>query len=240
MLPYSLQSELDACKNSPEEQKCQELGKELNDLQRKCYHKQMKLQTARQSRMVAPSTNQHLPQMPAHVGHSGECDEAEVINLVDDEWLETGAFDKFDDDNDATDDVFIEDEWDLDEIELDRNMSQPSMERSVEQNHQMQEEHRTVSQQKSLSTASKCSAAATNFQSACASSTSGERGQRNRIPPIPHTKGGSFTMPTPRGSQPKAIGNPREHQVWSPFPGNIPRKRPGESIFKASKAQIQQ
>lgn len=236
---YSLQAELDACKNSPEEQNCQELSKELSDLQRKCYHKQMKLQTARQSRIVPLSTNQHSTQKPDHSGDCNEAevinlvnDEAEIINLVDDEWMETGAFDKFDGDDDD-DDVFVEDEWDLDE--MDRNVNQCYSSVGFEQT---REEFCTISQRKnfpstlnSYGSTSKCSVASINFQSANAR---GKKGQRHENSPVPHSKPSkSFSM-TPRGS----IENCKDDQaaVWSPF---LTRKRPGESIFKTSKAQIQ-
>lgn len=267
----SLQSELDACKNSPEEQICQELGKELSDLQRKCYHKQMKLQTARQNRMAAPQTStrsaeyhyttQHLPlpEKPPLNDHSEFYDEIEVIDLVEDDWLEAGALDNFDSNDDADDnDVLMESEWDIDEVE--------------NQSEYIQEEKSTLSRQKSFPPASfipqrstrnySVSAAMTDFQtvslSGNTSSTGGKQGQGDRIPLTktaqPHTKTprGSqlFTTPRepqpPRGTQPQTR-NPRGSRpqtrnpegVSSPFVSNISRKRPGESIFKAPKVQNQ-
>lgn len=248
----SLQSELDACKNSPEERKCQDLGKELSDLQRKCYHKQMKLQTARQSKMVAPNTarnpyavQQHppRPEVTTFSVHSENRDEVEVINLVDDddEWLEAGAFDTFDngDDDDLDDDVFMEVEWDVDEVELNSNSNQPI---SVEQ---QQEALKTSARQKSfLPAGSKYSA--TDFQT---------RGEQRRFPQTLQNRGAQSLPVTtiPRQSQPKPVGavNPRAPQtrnsgefegalsVASPFSSNVTRKRPGESIFKTPKTQNQ-
>ena len=48
-----LQRDLEACKNCPEELVCQSLSKELEELQKKCYHKQMR---------------QHFPQQRGSVG----------------------------------------------------------------------------------------------------------------------------------------------------------------------------
>lgn len=48
-----LQRELEACKNCPEELVCQSLSKELEELQKRCYHKQMR---------------QHFPQQRGSIG----------------------------------------------------------------------------------------------------------------------------------------------------------------------------
>ena len=50
-----LQRELEACKNCPEELLCQSLSKELEELQKKCYHKQMR---------------QHFPQQRGSAGNN--------------------------------------------------------------------------------------------------------------------------------------------------------------------------
>lgn len=212
--------------------------------------------------MVAPNTarnpytvQQHppCPEMTTFsVQNSENRDEDEVIiNLVDDddEWLEAGTIDNFDsgdhnddDDDDMDDDVFMDVEWYVDEVELNRNSNPPT---SVG----YQEAPRTTTRQKSFPPAgSKYSGSATDFQTR-------EQRQRNRFPQTPKNRGAqSLTVTTtPRQSQPKTVGavNSRAPQsrntgefegalsVSSPFSSNVTRKRPGESIFKAPKTQNQ-
>ena len=57
LIIFSLQSELDTCKNSTEEETCKRLHHELEKLQEENYRKQMKLQIARQSRHSNASKN---------------------------------------------------------------------------------------------------------------------------------------------------------------------------------------
>lgn len=60
---YRLQKELDASKNCPDEQECISLRKELEELQRQCYHKQMQqqLQHSEDVYMHSQSTGHYNP-----------------------------------------------------------------------------------------------------------------------------------------------------------------------------------
>ena len=116
----SLQSELDACKNSPEEKECQDLAKELDELQKECYHKQMKLQMARQSRMATQQKSRNKgshhafqPDLP-----SADSPSEVFIDLMDEEWLEAGVLD-----NSDSEEENIEADWDIDEEELEQSLS---------------------------------------------------------------------------------------------------------------------
>ncbi len=217
---YSLQSELDACKNSPEEKTCQELRKELGDLQRKSYHKQMKLQAARQNRMVAAANMRNRgyhytsqQDAPRPSGSTDHRNETESMSLMDDEWLEAGALDDFDSDED----IGMETEWDIEEMELDMNPSQSTF--GADCTEQESGEKNTTSLQKNYPPASSGTyqSAKKHFQAA---------------------------------NLPVNAVNPRKTSKWqastssgasfsSPLSSNIARKRPGESIFKAPKTHSQ-
>ena len=247
---HSLQSELDACKNSPEERRCQDLNKELSDLQRKCYHQQMKLQTARQSRIAAPSIarnqystqQQHpLPELEASKG----CDEVEVIDLVEDEWLEAGGLEKFDDESDdydyLDDDVFMEAECDVDEVEQSSYLDRP-IGVGTRSEEQKLEVTRTGNQRRTLSSAG--TKYSMDFQR-----------RTQQFPQIPSNRSAqSHTTEhhkqpycKPQGSQPwtatpkrtRSMDHSGALSLSSPFPYSITRKRPGDSIFKAPKEQNQ-
>ena len=109
-----MQYELDTCKNCPEEATCKELKRELEHLQKVCYHKQIKLQVARQSQNAATTASKtsklSLTHQQPDFGDDdfpGECE-----NLVEEEWYEAGSLEEFDSDGGMGDD------WDLDETEL--------------------------------------------------------------------------------------------------------------------------
>lgn len=202
-----MQSELDACKNSPEERKCQDLAKELDELQKECYHKQMKLQMARQSRMATQQNSrnkgsQHTFQpLPSSVAEDSY---SEVfIDLVDDEWLEAGELDNGDSEVES-----IEADWDIDEEELEQSLSLYS---SVPNTSYF--EH-GVAPQKTTSPA-----------------------ESSPMPVALRRKGQRYNDQV-RDS--RVTPSMTREEASSPFTSNFPRKRPGESIFKAPKAHSQQ
>ena len=210
----SLQCELDACKNSHEEEQCKELSKELEELQKECYHKQMKLQTARQSRKNAPQiestrrTQQHYTQRPQASNYSETFPESGDDELVDDEWFEAGMLDSNDEGQD--DNELEEYIWgDIDETELEQDVPDDIM-----------DVDRSVVPQ----------------------SIPNRRTPTSPPPPAPvsgqakRTFSRADSRKLPVSSLEVNRSRP-EYSLASPCPSSIPRKRPGESIFKAPKAQ---
>lgn len=205
----SLQSELDTCKNSREEELCRELNKELEELQRECYHKQMKLQTARQSRNTPLAGNRKTLhsayQQPEPDNYSETFTES---NLVDDEWFEAGMLDDFD----SNDEGDIECDWDIVEAELEQDMildCQPNSDRTdVEKFPAKLVPHR-------------------NAPSAALVARDSSQTEKNRSKV-------QFRKPV-SSSEMRELSNPG-YSLSSPCSRGVPRKRPGESIFKAPKA----
>lgn len=211
-----MQSELDACRNSREEELCKELGKELEELQRECYHKQMKLQTARQSTKTAPAGNRkglsgYTHRQPEPNSYSETFTESVHANLVDDEWFEAGLLDDFDS-NDEGEIELDEYDWDIDEAELEQDMtldSQPNSDRTA---------------------ASKSIPCRNGTNTLPVTSTPGEKQTEKS-----HSR---FHKPARSSSVSKEFNNLGYH-LASPCSSSVPRKRPGESIFKAPKATNQ-
>ena len=118
--------ELDVCRNSSEEETCKELSKELERLQRECYHKQRELQVARQNKSATTaakqsSSNCASQQQPLHTDILEESFSQESENLEEEEWLyEAGIFEDFDSDGG------MEDDWDVNETELEAFMDSGS------------------------------------------------------------------------------------------------------------------
>lgn len=201
---------------------CKELNKELEDLQRKCYHKQMKLQIARQNRQASKGGYRStLRQSTPEPDFSGEKDGLETtdksgsVDLIDEEWLEIGTLEEFENDEDEV----LEDEWDIDEASLEQIARES---RKLEEN--------SISARKipprnfaPLRNANKHvanTAVPNDFHSAA--SSLGNRSQRT-----------TRTEPTPRPQLRKAIASSftgKETALASP--SNVRRKRPGKSIVK--------
>lgn len=205
---------------------CRELTKELESLQKQCYHKQMKLQTARQSRkmksttLLSRSEYNHQSYAASSVTDS-TITESECTELDDDEWLEeTGLLEDFES-NEGGD---IDLEWDFDEADLEQDFdsSPPNDIQMVESSDRSNTSSvHTVPQRKGHVPAS-------NFKAANVVRVPSERAQTERAPSRPQ-------LPTVLSFVTKKLSNNHPYSISSPSSDNIPRKRPGESIFKAPK-----
>ena len=235
-----MQSELDACKNSHEEETCKRLKKELEELQKACYYKQMKLQIARQNR-TSDALSRKRSRQCNHKFNSDYGMEIvrpvkktnEVI-IVDDEWLTAEDLDN--------DEVRSEDsDWDIDDIELEmleQNLMENCEDTGV--NYQMDMQDRSVQQERIYKSSSvqNCKDSPANhnsgssLSSVSASSLRSKREQRktekqfnkpNRLPPLLKEIAESASSIS----------------IASPDSNLVPRKRPGESIFKLHGTQGQ-
>lgn len=111
----SLQSELDACKTSHEEETCKRLHEELEKLQEEYYRKQMKLQVARQSSHIKPPMKGCKNQQNQH-HHSATNSPA---HFMDDIMEDSTCQSQNDGDLDGNRD---EDSWfNAEDIELDKD-----------------------------------------------------------------------------------------------------------------------
>lgn len=162
----------------------------------------MKLQMARQSRMATQQNSrnkgsQHRFQADLPSSASTEDSHSEVfIDLVDEEWLEAGALDNSDSEEES-----IEADWDIDEEELEQSLSLYSS----PSNTSYSERERGVAP--------------------LAEST---------MPVAPRRKGQRYNDQVRDSRMTKEEAS----SISSPFTSNFPRKRPGESIFKAPKTHI--
>lgn len=194
------------------------MNKELEELQKECYHKQMKLQTARQSRKSAPQsestrrTQQHYTQRSQVSNYSEETfPESGDGELVDDEWFEAGMLDDFDSNDEGQEDNELEEEYynwgDIDEAELEQDVADDFM-----------DVDRTVAPQ----------------------SIPNRRTHASPPPPAPvlGQNRRNFSRTDSRKLPVSSLEvNRPDYSLSSPCPSNVPRKRPGESIFKAPKPQ---
>lgn len=206
-----MQSELDACKNSREEELCKELSKELEELQKECYHRQMRLQTARQNRkstFLSASRNgpqQHTLQLEPNT-HLETLTESETTSFVDEEWFDEGMLDEFESHDGDEEGIDLEDWEDIDEAELEEDMAANSPLNSV-----VKENDTT--------------------------------GTRNRGCLSSDVAGGSSEQDRAKQVRaPAVLSVVRVHNdtLSSPHSSTTPRKRPGESIFKAPKGMASQ
>lgn len=216
----------------------------------------MKLQVARQNKKTSTPNDgkrgyhyTHQQHTPQHDLYAYENDHTSNINLIDDEWLEAAALDDFDSDENE---CMEGDEWDIDIEELEQNMILDSQSNDTE----LDEKISTNSPQKIFPAASfascrsihrfsaKNAAEKTEFQMASTlaltsgTSVRSKLEQREVLSKALHTKSNlssSLAKPPPACSLVKGV-DIASYCMPSPSPNSIPRKRPGESIFKTQKS----